>query len=270
MLKLFCSALRLYTRLPCPPGMGGAQTQSSNVLVFLPIIGWLIGGASGITFFYTAQYFSTFTAALMSLCVSLLLSGAIHERQLALWFETSGRSESSESSESSEAQTNKEKEKPASESLRKQPVTGFSAVLGLSLALLLKVSLIDDAFFLHGYLRDEWIIVTLIFICTHTLSRFTINAVVYFGHTAEISGNQDSFSSPLFLLSGLLALAPLVALIKLSYSPHYVLLLPPIALLTWRLYDHCKKKRGGYTQGTLGAVQQINELLCYALFALIL
>lgn len=226
----------------------------------MPIIGWLIGGASGIAFFYTAQYFSTFTAAIVSLCISLLFSGAIHEKQWTHWCETLGRSR----------ELINPNEKQATTSPSTEYKVGIYGLMGLLMALLLKVALIDDTFFLHGYLRDEWIIVTLIFMSAHTLSRFAINSIVYFGVDAETPKHASRIGTPLFLLSGILALAPLLALIKLSYSPHYLLLLPPLALLTWRVYDHCKRHSGGYTREALGAAQQTNELIFYAIFALIL
>lgn len=189
-----------------------------------------------------------------------MLSSAIHEKQLAHWCETLGRSKDL-------VNTNERQEVTTPNT---EYNIGIYGLIGLLTALLLKVALIDDTFFLHGYLRDEWIIVTLIFISAHTLSRFAINTIVYFGIEAGAPKHESSIETPLFLLSGILALAPLLALIKLSYSPHYILLLPPLALLAWRVYDHCKRNNGGYTRQALGAAQQISELLCYAIFALIL
>lgn len=218
--------------------------------VFLPIIGWIIGALAGLGFYFCAQYFSTFTAALVATTISILFTRAVHEKGFA---------------HTCDALTNDQQNK-----LTETSQLGIHGTLGLLLVVLLKVSLIDDTFFLHGYLRDEVVIVVLIFICVHALSRLMGSTIIYFSTSDAGTHTKTSVSFALITLSGLFALAPLALLIELSHRPHYILILPPMMAATWACFEYLKKRSTNKQLHCLGAVQQVNELVCFATFALIL
>ncbi len=250
MLKHIRTALALYTCIPRRVNNTPSTADRRKAASYLPLIGWIIGGCAGFGFYYCAQYFSTFTAALLATAISILFTSAVHEKGLAHTCD--------------ELANVQPKERAANAPL------GIHGTLGLMFVILLKVSLVDDAFFLHGYLRDEVYIVVLIFICAHTLSRFMASTLIHFSGIEENTPKKTPRSLLLIALSGLIALAPLVLLIELSYRSHYILILPPMMAATWAIYEYLKKRSANNHFHSLGAVQQVNELVCLGTFALIL
>ena len=250
MLKHIRTALALYTCIPREVNNTPSTADMRKAASYLPLIGWIIGSLAGLGFFYCAQYFSTFTAALVATAISMLFTSAVHEKGFARVCDEIA---------------NDQQHTPAN-----QPSLGVHGILGLILVVLLKVSIIDDAFFLHGYLRDELYIVVLIFMCAHSLSRFMGSIFVYLDSTEE--GSQAKADFPLLFLafSACSALIPLAMLIELSYRPHYILILPPMFIVSWGIHEYLKQQKTAKQVDAPGAVQQVNELICLATFALIL
>lgn len=264
MIKLFFTALMFYTRIPCPKNTPHAPEDLNKATVFFPLIGWLVGAACGLSFYFTAQYFSSFTAALVSTVIGVLITGAFHEDGFADCCDGFGGGWN----------------KARILEIMKDSRIGVYGALGLALLLLLKLSLIDDLFFLNGYLRGEWFLVTLLFVSVHSLSRFMACIVIYFGEYARENDDigakakplAKGLSTPLFACSGILAYAPLAYLASLSplYAAIGMFLLVPMLLVTWRAYVYFKKWIEGYTGDCLGAVQQVNEVVGYAVLVALL
>lgn len=260
MLKHIKATLDLFTCISGRVGKsdstgGRCASQPSpryirKAVVHLPLIGWISGALAGLCFYYCAQYFSTFTASLLAIIVSILFTGAIHEKGLA---------------HSCDDFANDEQNTPSA-----RVRLGTHGTLGLLLVILLKASLIDDVFFLNGYLRDEMSVVVLIFMCTHSLSRLMAATLVYFTPEDKSSARNAPWSLSLIALSGLLALVPLGLLIELSHRPHYSLILLPMMTATWCIFEYTKNRRTQNKLHSLGVVQQVNELICLATFAIIL
>jgi len=262
MIKLFFTALMFYTRIPCPANTPHSPEALNRATVFFPLIGWIIGFFAGVSFYYCAQYFSTFTAAIISTGITILLTGAFHEDGFADVCDAFGGGW---------------KKEQVLEIMKDSRVGAYGAI-GISLLLLLKIALIDDTFFIHGYLRDELWTVTLIFMSAHSISRFSACSIIYFGDYARANDDTTSKSKPiakqfpthLFIISGIFALAPIALLAEISYSPQYWLILIPVVLITWRAMTYFKSRIGGYTGDCLGATQQLSEVACYAMFAALL
>ena len=250
MLKHIRTALALYTCIPREVNNAPSTADRRKAASYLPLIGWIIGGCAGLGFYYCAQYFSTFTAALVATAISMLFTSAVHEKGFARVCDEIA---------------NDQQHTPAN-----QTSLGVHGILGLILVVLLKVSIIDDAFFLHGYLRDERYIVVLIFMCAHSLSRFMGSIFVYLNTTEEASQAKADFPLLFLAFSACSALIPLALLIELSYRSHYILILPPMMTATWGIYEYLKKRSANNHFHSLGTVQQVNELVCFATFALIL
>ena len=144
-------------------------------------------------------------------------------------------------------------------SIMKDSQLGTYGVLGLIFILLLK-------FFCLNHLPQGSIISSLII--SHSLSRLIPVMIIYFGE--YVSYNLDSKSKPLsqkitttqLCCSLLFGLAPIIFLLpsKIVTSLFFCLILAAI----FRNYFH--RKIEGFTGDTLGAAQQLSEILIYLYF----
>jgi adenosylcobinamide-GDP ribazoletransferase len=262
MLKLFFTALMFYTRIPCPKNTPHSPDDLNKATVYFPVIGWMAGLLAGLVFYFSAQVFSTFSAALLSTIATVLLTGAFHEDGFADCCDGFGGGWT--------------KEKILT--IMKDSRIGVFGALGLALLLLLKLSLLDDLFFLNGYLRGELWVVVLIFVSAHTLSRYMACACIYFGTYARDNDDIGAKAKPMgqgmsggaFFAATAFALMPLALLVEVSHRGEFALALLPMALVTWRAFVYFKKWVGGYTGDCLGAVQQVTEVMFLACMVVLL
>ena len=68
-----------YTRTPCPSWVDFEADHLNKATRYLPVIGWIIGGFTGLSFWMAIQLFDPLTSLLISLGISVLLTGAFHE-----------------------------------------------------------------------------------------------------------------------------------------------------------------------------------------------
>lgn len=244
-----------YTRIPCPRNTPYSPEDLNKATVYFPVIGWIAGALAGVVFYFSAQVFSTFTAALLSTIATVLLTGAFHEDGFA------------DSCDGFGGGWTREKIL----TIMKDSRIGVYGALGLALLLLLKLSLLDDLFFLNGYLRGELWIVVLIFVTAHTLSRYMACVCIYFGEYARDNDDVGAKAKPMgqgmsgggFFVTTTLALMPLALLIEMSHRGEFALALPLMLFVTWRAFAYFKKWVGGYTGDCLGAVQQVTEVMFF-------
>ena len=76
-LKLFLLALGFYTRFPVPKNQDYSGLPQASV--YLPLIGWLVGGSAGLCFYLADLLLPTTTAVILALIGGTLLTGAFHE-----------------------------------------------------------------------------------------------------------------------------------------------------------------------------------------------
>ncbi len=78
-IHVFFTALMFYTRIPCPKWVGHEPEYLNQSIRYFPLIGWIVGGVNGLVFYFLATYFSVPVAVIVSLIVSVLITGAFHE-----------------------------------------------------------------------------------------------------------------------------------------------------------------------------------------------
>ncbi|HWL65706.1 MAG TPA: adenosylcobinamide-GDP ribazoletransferase [Actinomycetota bacterium] len=78
----FLSALTFLTRVPAGARAGDAGSLARGVPWF-PVVGVLVGGASGAVFYFTELFLTPFVAAGLAVVTGVLLTGAFHEDGLA-------------------------------------------------------------------------------------------------------------------------------------------------------------------------------------------
>ena len=76
-LKLFLLALSFYTRVPCPQTLD--YKQLPHATVYLPLVGWLVGGITATSFYLADFLWPQVTAVILAFIMGIFLTGAFHE-----------------------------------------------------------------------------------------------------------------------------------------------------------------------------------------------
>ncbi|MBL6985645.1 MAG: adenosylcobinamide-GDP ribazoletransferase [Methylobacter sp.] len=235
-LKSFLLALSFYTRLPHPQTLD--YTQLPQAAVFLPLIGWLVGGICAFVFYLAHLIWPQTTAVILALITGILLTGALHEDGFADVCDGFGGG----------------MDKQRILEIMKDSHIGVYGFIGLLLMLLLKFSILIAM----PAAAVPWLLLS-----GHSISRLSplllMQRYSYAReHHSKASGAvyQPNFRE--------MAFATLIALLPLALLP--VLCAPTIipALLTTVILGHYFYRRiGGYTGDCLGASQQISETVFY-------
>ncbi|HEY0054645.1 MAG TPA: adenosylcobinamide-GDP ribazoletransferase [Pedobacter sp.] len=249
--QLFLTALSFYTRIYVPKFIHEAKPEYlNNSIRYFSLIGWFTGFLSAVMFFLFDFYFDQSTALIFSMLAVVLITGAIHEDGFADVCDGFGGGWS--------------KEKILE--IMKDSSVGAFGVIGLVFILLLKFFALNQ--FMNGLNSPgNWVIMLLIFMVGHCLSRFNASIMVFThiyvreetSKSAALVGNRKIN----LYLSCIFGLLPLILLSIHTTHYEWLYLLLPIALVQVFLSRFFNKWIGGYTGDCLGAIQQVSEVVIY-------
>ncbi|MGL5046371.1 MAG: adenosylcobinamide-GDP ribazoletransferase [Shewanella sp.] len=242
-IDLFLVAMGYFTRIPMPKWVEVDGDKLNKASRYFGLVGLLVGLLSAIVFWLTQNWLPAGVSVLLAMLVGVLLTGGFHEDGLADTFDGFGGGWTAE------------------DKLRimKDSRLGSYGAIALILALLLKWQLLVELAMYDPVVAGSALIVA------HTVSR-VVSASLIFTET-YVRDDDSSKSKPLaqhqginelFILiaSGVLVLLFLKGLAALS------VLLVMIGLR--RVFVVVFRRQiGGYTGDTLGAAQQVSEILCY-------
>lgn len=234
--KLFLLALSFYTRLPAPKQQD--YTKLSQASIYLPLVGWLVGGLSALCFFSTSLIWNQSTAVILSLIFSILLTGAFHEDGFADACDGFGGGYG----------------KANILAIMKDSQIGVYGAIGLLLLFALKISLLNS-FSLSS--------VPAVLIAGHSISRFQPLLIMWRYDYARIDNSKTGAamyqpSDAELLFTGLIAIIPMLLL-----PPVCMVSIAIVFLVNWRLACYFQNHIGGYTGDCLGASQQVAETIFY-------
>lgn len=235
-LKLFLLALSFYTRIPCSQSLDYKQLPQATV--YLPLVGWLVGGIMASSFYLADLLWSQITAVILAFIMGIFLTGALHEDGFADVCDGFGGGWG----------------KQRILEIMKDSTIGVYGVLGLVLILLLKISLL-------GVMLPA--AVPLVLVVGNSISRLPPLLLMKRYNYAR---NNDSKSSGAVYKPNLheLAGATAIALLPLALLPVLcVLAIIPVLAVNWYLGSYFYRHIGGYTGDCLGASQQIAETVFY-------
>lgn len=235
-LKLFMLALGFYTRLPCPQTLDYKQLPQATV--YLPLVGWLVGGITASSFYLANLLWPQATAVILALIIGILLTGAFHEDGFADVCDGFGGGWG----------------KQRIMEIMKDSYIGVYGVLGLLLIFLLKISLLDDMFVAA---------VPFVLLAGHSVSRLPPLLLML---RYDYARNNDSKAVGAVYKPNLqeLAVSTVIALLPLALLPALcVLAIIPVLGVNWYLGRYYYRYIGGYTGDCLGASQQIAETVFY-------
>jgi adenosylcobinamide-GDP ribazoletransferase len=235
-LKQFMLALGFYTRLP---GLHSQDyTKLSQAVLYLPLVGWLVGGITALSFYLADLLWPQATAVILALIAGIFLTGAFHEDGFADVCDGFGGGWG----------------KLRILEIMKDSTIGVYGVVGLLLLFLLKISL------LGGMLTAA---VPLVLMTGHSISRLPPLLLMQFYDYARDNGSK--VSGAVYKPNAQeLAVATVIALLPLMLLPALcVLAIIPVLLVNWYLGRYFYRNIGGYTGDCLGASQQIAETVFY-------
>lgn len=237
-LNLFFLALGFFSRIPMPQWIEYSPEKLNQSSRYLTLVGWLLGALVAAIFFGAHKLFPETISLWLAMGFSVLLTGAFHEDGLA------------DTADGFGGAFVRDKKL----AIMKDSRIGTYGASALVMALLGKYLLLIE--------NSEIIIALLI---AYPLSRAT--AVSLIADMQYVSDSDTSKSKPLAnRLSKIdLTILLITALPALFFLPlaHAAILL--IVLIAVRILAkaYLNKQIGGYTGDTLGAVQQISELIIY-------
>jgi adenosylcobinamide-GDP ribazoletransferase len=254
--RYFLLAVGFFTRIPVPSQPNFQESDLNHSVKYFPLIGLLIGLLAALIFYVLGQVFPHTIAILVSMAVTIFATGAFHEDGLADSVDGLGGGWGRE-----QVLT-----------IMQDSRLGTYGAVALFLVLMLKFQLLNS---MH---KD---MVVLAIICAHPLSRLTAVWLMAALPYAKTNTNQSSKAKPLatqisrqdFWLANLFGLLPALLLVGLIYIitmgfwqitlGFFCLLAGAIGAgwLWW--FSLLKRKLGGYTGDTLGAMQQISEIMFY-------
>ncbi|HRQ57284.1 MAG TPA: adenosylcobinamide-GDP ribazoletransferase [Azoarcus taiwanensis] len=242
-LELFFTAIGFFTRIPVPGWVPWSTDRLNHSARYFSLVGWIVGLAGAGSLILFALVLPAAIAVLLSMAVTIRLTGAFHEDGWADTCDGFGGGW----------------DKSQTLAIMKDSRNGTYGTVGLVLMLLAKAAaLITLA------ASSVWLAAVALLVA-HPLSRLASTSLI---HTMEyVREDELSKAKPLARKLGHneLAIAVLFGLLPLLLlSPPRALLACLLVALTTLLAARAfRRKLGGYTGDCLGAAQQATELACY-------
>lgn len=235
------ASLTFFTRLPSMLSKNDYdESLYHRAARYFPLVGLLVGAISAGTFWLTIKILPEHVSIILSMIVSILLTGAMHEDAFADVCDAFGGGET--------------KEKIFA--IMKDSRVGAFGVVGLVMILLFKYALLSDT---------SNRILPLSIIAAQGLSRWA--AIISMARFDYVSPKDSSKSSAVCqrLTNNDLFIALAFASIPLFFmgSWWYFLLIVVVFLVQWLLSRYYAKRIDGYTGDCLGSIQQVCEVIVY-------
>ena len=246
--NLILIALTFFTRIPVSSKIDFSPEKLNQAGRYFSLIGYLIGGLCALVYFIFSALLSDPIALLLSMLFGILLTGSFHEDGLADTCDGFGGGWQAE-----------QKLK-----IMKDSRLGTYGAVAIWFVLTLKF-----------YLLLETASIILALLVAHPLSRSLSTCMIYF--LPYVANEEQSKVKPLaeklrlsdLLINSVIGIIPLLLLSNLTLmaSVKVLLILAGLFFILKNLYI---KQIGGFTGDTLGAAQQISELVIYMLLIIYL
>lgn len=251
-LKRFLIALGFFTRIPIPGWVGYQPEELNRSSRYFPLAGLLVGALCAAALFGLSQFLPDSLAVLISMGLSLILTGGFHEDGLADCADAFGGGWEIESILR----------------IMKDSRLGSYGVLTMVMALMIKFSALQFLLGLHLWLA------LLALLVAHPLSR--ASSLWIMARLDYVRDDQTSKAKPVaqemnrvdLLIGSLCGLLPSIVLAGLYPSLWSVLIVSLVwsVVIAWVAGRYFSDRLGGYTGDCLGAAQQISELGIYCIF----
>ena len=237
-LQWFLLAIQFYTRLPVKLVRPFRDTDLNRASRYCSLVGMLVGTISAICFWGCWHLYGQFVAAVMSIGLSILVTGAFHEDGLADMADGFGGG------------TNPE----TVLNIMKDSRVGVYGALALVLSILLRVSILSQL--------PLWYAVVALLV-THSLSRAVAISLIW--DLPYLQLDQKSKVKPVAksISPEDLGVALAIGLLSVLLLPWETMLTLVVMLFILRHFfkAYLLNRIGGYTGDCLGALEQLAEIL---------
>lgn len=242
-LELFFTALGFFTRIPVPAWVPWSPERLNHAARYFPLVGWVVGGVGAGAFLAFALVLPVSLAVILSMAVTIRLTGAFHEDGWADTCDGLGGGW----------------DKAQVLTIMKDSRIGSYGTVGVVLMLFAKAAALVELA-AHGHLA-----VAAALLAAHPLSRLASTSLIHW--LPYVREDETSKSKPLaralrpaeLAAATAFGLAPLALLAPLQAAAALV----AVAALTLWAARVFLRRLGGYTGDLLGAAQQGTELACY-------
>lgn len=243
-LRLFFIALQFFTRVPVPRAVGFAPDWLNQSARYFPAVGMVVGAVAVAVWWAAARVFPATVAVGLSMAATLLLTGAFHEDGFADTCDGLGGAVSRE----------------RALAIMKDSRIGAYGAIGLVMMFGLKAATL-------AAMPPPLIVAALLF--AHSASRAAAASLIrWLPYAGDIEHAKAKPLAQRISAAGLAVawawVAALFGLLAVA-QPAWLAPLSLAALLvglgTWACARWLRARLGGYTGDTLGATQQITELL---------
>jgi adenosylcobinamide-GDP ribazoletransferase len=242
-LELFFTALGFFTRIPVPAWVPWSPERLNHAARYFPLVGWVVGGVGAGAFLAFALVLPVSLAVILSMAVTIRLTGAFHEDGWADACDGLGGGW----------------DKAQVLTIMKDSRIGSYGTVGVVLMLLAKAAALVELA-AHGHAAAA-----LALLAAHPLSRLASTSLIHW--LPYVREDESSKSKPLaralrpaeLAAATAFGLAPLALLAPLQAAAALV----AVAALTLWAARVFLRRLGGYTGDLLGAAQQGTELACY-------
>lgn len=239
-MHTFLTALMFFTRIPVPATLPYSKDLLNKALRFFPLVGGIVGAIGAGSLWLGMLVFPFPLALLLSMLVTIFVTGAFHEDGFADFCDGYGGG----------LTTEKVLE------IMKDSRLGTYGTVGLTAMLATK-------FMALSYLSIP--LIFLVMVTAHIFSRFIPVLLVYTTpyiredalSKAKPIGNQTTKTSVVIAL-----ITSLIPLLFLDW-PIIVGLIVVSAIVLWLFRTYIMKRTGGYSGDVLGALQQLVEVTFY-------
>ena len=241
-IQLMGIALAFLTRLPVPASLPFSPELLNRANRYFGVVGLLIGGITALCFSLFQLLWSDEIAIVLSMAVTLVVTGVFHEDGLADSADGLGGGIDVE----------------AKLRIMKDSRIGSYGSAALVMALLIKFTALN---------QTGWVVIALLL--GHSLSRTVAASMIgAMPYVRDEGGKSKPLAS--WQTNGDRIVLCVFALLLLLLLPIQFAALMLLVLLTLRLLMKfwLMRQLGGFTGDTLGACQQISEIVIYLLFAL--
>ena len=238
-MNIFYNALLFYTRIRVPRSVVCNEKTLNSAFRYLPLVGLIVGGLATLVLYLSSMILPKEVAVILAMIMMLLITGAFHEDGLADFADGFGAGA----------------DKDTILRIMKDSHIGTYGVLTLIIAMILKYTLLVS-------IAYEALLLALV--VGQGISRFLPVVMVTFSQYVKRDNAKASHSAlgvnmPNFVIAMLFGVVPIFAF-GWMIAVVYILL----ATIIFFLFKHyIERKIDGYTGDTLGALQQIAELIFY-------
>jgi adenosylcobinamide-GDP ribazoletransferase len=242
-LNHYWVAQMFLTRLPVSRRLRWSEQALAHSVVYFPLVGLVVGLLCALTYYLTVALWTTELAAVFTVAAAILITGAFHEDGLA------------DSADGIGGAFDIDRKLAIMRDSRIGTYGGVALIL-VVMAKVFAVIAIDESE------------IGIALITAHCIARWTPLPLIAFSRYLREEGTGKPFAASVSLMQ--LTKATLLALIVmlLLANGFGVVVLGAAALFTALAFLYLKKKLGGITGDTLGAVNSLTELLVYLLFGL--